>query len=604
VIRAAVLALALGLGTIAAHPLRAQEIRDTVVVDTAAVAAPAVPPGARADTIPTRRDTIQPPLSRSELPGTVGISEPYRWRRPQFIGTGALTLLDLVERIPGITSFHTGWLASPMHAGYLGSPARVRVFLDGVEMVPLDPRLGVVADLHDIPLWALEEVSIERGADEVRIHARSWRVERTTTLTRTDFETGDLNTNLYRAFAGRRWRNGAALQGAVEQYASSGPVGRGGGDQLTLQLSGGWASREWSSDVFMTTARRTRDPHIRLVGSGGMPRFRGTSRMTYARVGYGHPEQGSWGQLMAVTRSFREETATPAGAEPVPDSTIAAAQYIAAGGLSVGPLRLSATNRFHVRESSNVNALEGRALIGAGPLSLAARTERRGGGLSSVEEVTATVAPLAFMGLTFSAARRGAGIDVIEEGNLTTLRAEAAVRLGELWMSGGVIRRGEVRVPGLAVFDDEYVAAVDAEATGFVAGARGRIWREVGAAVWMVRWEEAGWYRPQVQVRSQLFVRTHWLSRFPRGNLEILASITHEHRSAVPVPRAVDGGLLIGADVAEPLDFLTSRVEVRLLDAVLFWQQRLAVSPVVEFAPGFVPLQAASIFGVRWNFWN
>ncbi len=597
--RAAAIVLGLGLAAGAVLPGNSagQIVPDTTVQ-------PAPPEAERQDTVPAPRDTMMAPISRADLPGTVGVSEPNRWHRPQFVGTGSLSLLDLIERIPGVTSFHTGWIASPMHAAHLGNAARVRVFLDGVELVPMDPRIGLVSELHDVPLWALEEVSIERGADEVRVHARTWRADRTTTYTRTDFETGDLNTTLYRAFAGRRWRGGAAVQGAIEQYATSAPAGRGGGDQFTLFARGGWARGHWSADATVLDARRTRDAHPRLIGTGAMPRFRANRRTAYARVGYGDPERGGWAQLLAVTRSFRPEAQVQTGQDPVPDTTRWDSQYIAAAGLTVGPLRLSATNRLHVLDSEAVNAVEGRALAGAGPLSASLRTERRTGGLSSVEEATVMLAPLSFLALTAAAARRTAGVDAVEEGSLVTARVEGHLRLGGVWLSAGAVRRGETPVPGLAVFDTLYVSAVDPEATGIIAGARGRIWREVGASVWLVRWEEAGWYRPQLQVRSELFVRTMWLSRFPRGNLEIYAGLTHDHRSEVFIARTDGGDLFLGADVTPQVDLLTTRIEVRLLDAVVFWQQRLFVSEFPQFVPGYVPLQAASLFGLRWNFWN
>ncbi len=561
----------------------------------------------RRDTLTQPRDTLVSAFARAELPGTVGINESYRWYRPHFFGTGAVTLLDLLERIPGVTTFHTGWLASPMHATHLGNAGRVRVFLDGVELVPIDPQLGIVADLHDVPLHALDEVSVERGADEVRVYARSWTLVRTTTFTRTDFETGDANTNLYRAFAGRRWRNGVGVQGALEQYATSAPAGRGGGDQLTLQARAGWARDGWSADAFVLNARQTRDEHPRLIGTGGMERFRANRRLAYARVGYGSPGDGGWVQLTGVTRSFRPERQQPPGTPPeeqVRDTTYWHGQFVAAGGLSVGNLRLSATNRLHAAEGETRNAFEGRALFGAGPLSLALRTERRAEGWSSVEEATAALAPLSFIGVSAAVARRTPGLDAMETDDVVTARVEGALRLGSLWLSGGAVRRGGTRVQGLRVFDEEYLEAVDSEATGIIAGARGLIWRGVGVSAWMIRWEEAGWYRPQLQTHTEIFVRTLWLDRFPRGNLEIFASVAHHHRSTLVVPRVGEGDILAGADAIQPLDYFTGRLEVRLLDAVLFWQQRLFTTLTPQIVPGYVPLQTTSFFGLRWNFWN
>ena len=47
-----------------------------------------------------------------------------------------------------------------------GDAGRVRVFLDGVELDAINPRNGAVLDLSAMPIWQLEEVSVERGPGE------------------------------------------------------------------------------------------------------------------------------------------------------------------------------------------------------------------------------------------------------------------------------------------------------------------------------------------------------------------------------------------------------------------------------------------------------
>ena len=61
-------------------------------------------------------------------------------------------------------------------------------------------------DLTQINLWSAEDVTIEQAPEEVRVYIRSWRVRSTTPETRTDISTGDQQTNLYRGFFGRRFR--------------------------------------------------------------------------------------------------------------------------------------------------------------------------------------------------------------------------------------------------------------------------------------------------------------------------------------------------------------------------------------------------------------
>ncbi|HVE79033.1 MAG TPA: Plug domain-containing protein, partial [Gemmatimonadaceae bacterium] len=181
------------------------------------------------------RDTIKAPLARAERPPVADIAREYRWDRAALFANGHVTLADLLEEIPGVTGLRSGWLNSPMIGAYLGDIARVRLFYDGVELPPLDPSFGGASDLGRVPVWSLEDVTVERGADELRVHMRTWRTQRTTSNTRTDVMTGDEDTNLYRGFFAKRFRRGEALQVGAQQYGTTAPrSGDGGGDALSL----------------------------------------------------------------------------------------------------------------------------------------------------------------------------------------------------------------------------------------------------------------------------------------------------------------------------------------------------------------------------------
>jgi len=230
--------------------------------DTVAVPKDTTPPVA--DTIRTRpdtvikRDTVKAPLTRAEFPLTVDAAGRYHWTRDELFAGGGLTLLELLERIPGATAFRSGWIAAPAQITWLGGGGRVRVFYDGIELRPFDDRTGGLLDLAEVQLWTLEEVLVERGADELRVHLRSWRVERTSTASRTDVFTGDEDTNLYRGMLGRRFGHGEAVQAGFQQYGTSG-IPSGGGDELALIARLGWAARGVSVDGFGIRARRQRN---------------------------------------------------------------------------------------------------------------------------------------------------------------------------------------------------------------------------------------------------------------------------------------------------------------------------------------------------------
>ena len=87
-----------------------------------------------------KRDTIKAPMAHAEIPVEIGIAQTLRWTRDSIFATGAVTLADLLTRVPGVTVYHAGWIGAPAVATYLGDFRQVRVFFDGVEIPVLDPR--------------------------------------------------------------------------------------------------------------------------------------------------------------------------------------------------------------------------------------------------------------------------------------------------------------------------------------------------------------------------------------------------------------------------------------------------------------------------------
>jgi len=156
------------------------------------------------------------------------------------------------------------------------------------------------------------------------------------------------------------------------------------------------------------------------------------------------------------------------------------------------------------------------------------------------------------------------------------------------------------------VYDPALVPVIEDRASGAYFFARGRVWRAIYGDVYLLRWDEPGTYRPRTQTRSEAYVRTNWLGRFPSGNFGVLASVAHEYRSEALFPI-----LLPGSD--DELAFrtatfshtLTTRLEIRIIDAVIFWQQRLVTQPAAfDYVPGFRPPRRLTLYGVRWQFWN
>ena len=586
-----------------AAPAAAQERRDTTRrADSVRVAVPApAPPDIlvdttkrdtlRTDSARVRGDTIKAPLAAWPAPTLVEIADRYVWDREALFASGALTVLDLLERVPGITGFNAHFIASAQTAAYLGQPGRVRIYYDGVELDALDPRTSGVMDLADVQLWSLEEVAIERGAAEIRVWLRSWRVRRTTPSTRTDILTGDEETNLYRAFYGKRFRNGEALQLAAQRYNTSPGRFGGGGDDLALLSRLGFARGGWSIDAFVLRSLRTREAQQQLFGGEAITDFKGRRTDAYVRVGLGDTERGPWLHLTAASLGFRESTPN-SGA----DTTRSRAQYISAAGWARGPVRADVAARVRVFEGDRFVTPSARLGFDSRRLATSVFVERDAIAEQSRGEGTVRLTPLSFLSLAATA-----GIVRADTGDAPTgtfARGEVGLRLGGLWAIGGVLLRDSVVLAPPTQFTLGLVPTPESEARGGFLALRGRVWRSIHTDAWAVAWDSAGPYRPRYQSRADLFLRTRWLSRFPTGNFGILVLGRHEYRSRVSFP-TIDGPLH-----AEGGSTISTLLEIRLLDAVLSWQFRNVVGSYIDHVPGFFLPRSTSVYGVRWEFWN
>ncbi len=331
-----------------------------------------------------RADTIKAPFAHAEVPVLTDIGDGLRWDRTALFANGALTFGELLDGVPGLTVFRSGWIGSPHVGAYQGDFSRVRVFYDGIEMQPLDPRMGGMLDLSMVSMWPLEDARVEQTADEVRVYLGSWTVRSTTPATRVDFGTGDLQTNAFRGFYGRRFRPGYALQLGADQFGTRDV--RNGGDTHDLSLWGrvGWAKKKWTADASFLRRNRTRDEQLALVPFTNLPKLDGSTSISYARVAYGDPGQGVVGagdRGVGALHAARPTAATDhrfhPGARRRRSRWIARApghhpdcpatrrarcpQYVIAGGWSRGPLRLSATGRCHHRRRTFIVAPSVRA---------------------------------------------------------------------------------------------------------------------------------------------------------------------------------------------------------------------------------------------------
>lgn len=607
--------------------------RDSVRAGRDTVTAPRAPAPFGADTLvvdprPTRdsvpRDTIKAPFARGELPLGVEIDGGWRFDRAALDASGALTLADLLDRVPGLTTFRAAWLVDPQSAAWLGDVGRVRVYVDGLAVDPVDPRAGGALDLTTVPLWLMEEARIERTAGEVRVHLRTWRVDRTTPYSRVDVYTGDLETNVFRGWFGRRFGPGLGLQAAGQSGGVRSGARTGGGDGTILTYFGrfGRAWNRWSVDAAAMRLGVDRSAQGRLDDLRARPAEVSRHQLAYARAAWGDPDAGPWVQLIGALQDYRLQS----GQWRVPGDTTVAfdstrlrpvpldsfperprafrAQWLATGGTSFGALRVSAAARMRVFEGRSRVAPQLRAEWARGFAAVSAFAERDADSVSRLD-LTARLSPfgrVAFLG----ALSRQERADALGTLGTTALRLEAGARFGRgFWASGGVLARDSAVLTTPALYDTTQGVVRDGDARGAFVALRGPVWKDVGADLWAVAWEDtAALLRPRLHTRSQLYVRTRWLSRFPSGSFGLFAAVTHEYREPLT---AVLRPTLAAAAVPSPTTFMrdwSTILEIRILTGTLFWQFRNVRGETYTQFPGFLLPRARNVYGIRWEFWN
>jgi hypothetical protein len=596
-----------GRGLLAVALLPAALLAQRTPPDSAAIPIPPRPDSLPTDTLArpdtVARDTAMTPLARAPRPTSLAVGGDYAWDRDAILSTGAASLLDLLERVPGVTAYRVGWLVTPEHAAYGGAFGRIRVFYDGVELDALHPRTGGLPDLSRIELWTLEEVAVERAPGELRVHLRSWRVERTTPYTRVDVGTGELETNLFRGYFGRRFRNGAAVQGGFQQFSTEDPQLDGDGDQLAIFARVGWAEGPWSADA---TARRTSRFQTlrerRFPERGGLPELETTRTFAYLRGGYRDPAaEGVWAQLVASTQSLEERSAfrPELGLAPSDsaDTTRSRPQYVATAGLNRGPLSLSAIARLRSGDDGTAFSPAARGAFRVGLLELQGYAERSGEDSTLRADAELRFTPRANLSASAGVSRLAPDGETGRP-TVTAFRGEAGVRLGRTWVVGGAIARRGDATPAPVVFDPDFVAASLGTVTGVFGAVRGPVWRDLSAEVVATQWSGGdAAYRPDQQVRAQLTLDTRWLSRFPTGEFGFKLSGAIEHRSGATFPGA--GGVSTLASTV-----VGAVVEIRIQDAIAFLQSRNTLAVDYEQVPGYLLPRNLIVYGVRWQFWN
>jgi hypothetical protein len=181
---------------------------DTLPVDTLLVPIP--PGGVVSDTLPADSLMGEVPDSTLEAPHLPEFADPWpegweygarEWNRDELLRYRGLSLLDLLDHVPGLTSVRAGGFgrAAGLTVYGLGG-SRVRVFLDGFEM---DALAFPSHELQQIGLIDLERVRITREPGGIRIDLRTFRLPDARPYSEVEAAAGNFGTRILRATLSR-----------------------------------------------------------------------------------------------------------------------------------------------------------------------------------------------------------------------------------------------------------------------------------------------------------------------------------------------------------------------------------------------------------------
>jgi hypothetical protein len=580
---------------------------------------------ARQDSINAFRagDSVKAPIAHFEEPAQFELSDRLTLTREEILSSNAVNLADLLDRVPGVTSFRSGWLAGLHMASYHGDFGRIRYFIDGVELDAIQPREGGMHDLTDLPLWTLDGLVIERAAGEVRVWMRSWSTDRTTPYTRADIFTGDLNTNGFRALFARRYHNGLVLQfggqqaatqtGRVSAFSTGGTqASAGDGSQQTVNLRFGWSRGLLTADAYANASTRDRDAQSARTDFTDQPAFKGSRREVYLRVAYGDTARGFWSHAIVNFLRTRLEgirgtdSTSTTLSDTIPSDTVTGrTQEMLAVGYRARDWQVSLLNRARPIAGQLLHAPAVRASLGRSRWGVGAYAENNGADSVRRLDAFGRVYPLPWLAVTASFSDR-APISGSARPADKSLRVEGGVRVRGAWVSAGLVQSDSTSYLQPHFIGTPPSRITAGKASGIVGGIRGPLYKDLRLDVSFVQWNASQYGRPKLHTRTELALISNWLRKFPKGEFGIDARIIHELRGPVP--------FIIGYDTLEvptPLvqnarrsSLTTGQLQLRIQRASLFYIYRNLAGTSYEQIPGLTMPPAVQMYGVRWEFFN
>lgn len=524
----------------------------------------------------------------------------WEWSRAQLSAIPAVTALEFIERLPGVTRFRAGNFGRPEGVTALAmGGSRIRVFLDGFE---LDPFQGGSYELETLPLLELESIRVERSLMEMRVDLRTYQLNQAEAHSVVELGTGVYKTRLLRALFSRGIGRKSTFTGSFDLVNTRGigidePYNHGGSnirwtyvplDRLSIVA-------EWRR----STIDRERQTFPTQISRSELL-LRARSPLSEALLVEGYVSRSTLEQELDAAPA--ERSTTRVGARAAFSSSTFHAE-------ATGALR-GDVDHFPPLPSSEV---EGRASLLPGRavrLEASGRYASWDDGSASGGQLKAVLTPIPAFSV-FGALEAGSRpLATFRESGEDTVPILVAAEGGG-WRAGAELSRGSASL-GVAAFNsglstvasfgldfDRGLLPVDAEAvTGAELYGHLPLWRVFSIEGWYTRFQdaEARPYTPVEAARVILSARGSYYS----DQLEPTLLVEASHRGSALVPNSDYSALDTRSAAYQALD-LSLRIRIIDVEAYLVWNNITSSRSAIDmpWVPASIP---RIIYGARWRF--
>jgi hypothetical protein len=591
------------------------DAQDPVPQDTVRVEIP--PEQMLPDTVPpvrgTTTDTLGPPPElpvRTEARPAGFADAVWEWHGPELERLRGATLIELLERVPGLIVTRPHGFGQPAGIAAFGAGGgRLRVFRDGYE---LDPMGASLLHLQHIGIADLAGVRVTRSIHETRIDLSTFRLTSRVPHSAVEAGTGQPTLKLLRGVFARPTGQASSLLASFDLLDTRGPLT---GPPSTLAAGAARWTRSFSPRFGAELEfRQLGTTFGRGTGAQDFGRGDLLGRMRFA------PSAGIRLDALAGRSWRRPEVGDSVGI----DATVDQAAVLGALRGALGFVDAAARVRRMDGDPYPMPTLDLslRAGIQPTPLLFAEADARAASGRASASEFGAAVQLGPFAGVRlfgsgrFGARSVGTATDTFRILDGDTLPAIAystqrstldGYRFGAEWMRGSgtvaaawLLSTAAGLVPFGLPFDagafapliPETTAASGFEATAALPIAGGARFEATGT--W---WAETGArpYLPDLEARAALVF--HGL--YYTDNLEPTFRIEAVHRGAARVPGIETRRFDTSSD---PYTLFNLYLQIRIIDvrAFLIWEN-LFLERAAADVPG-APIGPRIHYGVRWVF--